>query len=348
MKLSDIHSQELLPRFAHDISWVMDALDSVIKPTAYRVKSLDAPLTLEAIQALSESDLVRLYEQYGVAKYYPDLSRSTRDMMLYQMCRIYRYLGTPKAVEILCNYIFDSLPLNLEVLDNLAFDADGNLIDSDLLDLFDIKIKPLEPVLDEDTNARILANIIRFSRNSQALRDILYDFVQTFSVDVKWALDSTNPEVTQTWIQDSLCEPVVIPNVIEKTFGFMYFGGNPKWIKTNEHLHDSSQNLEIVSSSDATDLTNFGLTIAHYGGGYHGPYGQISSTSINCTYELLALYTDISDSGEGTGEVAFSAADYSVVKRWWPSDEILNIKYANGNFIHGVSGCKLRITKPTT
>lgn len=314
MKLSDIHSQELLPQFAHDISWVMDALDAVIKPTAYRVQSLDAPLTLEAIQALSDDDLERLYERYGVAKYYPDLSRATRDMMLYQMCRIYRYLGTPKAVEILCNYIFDSAPLNLTVLDNLAFDADGNLIDSALLDLFDIQINPLEPVLDEDTNARILANIIRFSRNSQDLRDILYDFVQTFSVDVKWALNNTNPEVTQTWIQDSLCEPVAPPPTPDGILlGVKYRTGQGF---TAEAFTRSGAWwwAGFVDQAGKDEALALGCTTTT-ASDCPCPLGVLCK-NMGYNYEVIGLYSDV----EGTIPVTeFDPADFSIALDYIPA-----------------------------
>lgn len=208
MRLNDIESKQLLPRFAHVFDWVQNAFDSIVKAVFARAKGIDAPLTMESIQALSDSELQALYEQYGIAQYYPDLSRETRDKMLYEMCRIYRYLGTPKAVEILCNYIFDGVQLDLKVLDNLAFDEYGNLIDSDLLDVFDIQIDPLESVLSEDANARILANVIRFSRNSQYLRAIYYDFPENFDCTVQVGIDPDNPCVIVDFEQDSICDPV--------------------------------------------------------------------------------------------------------------------------------------------
>jgi hypothetical protein len=208
MKLSNIESRKLLPRFASKIAWLMDALDSIIKPISERVKSIDAPLTLEAIASLTDNELEALYDQYGVAKYYPDLSRSTRDRMLYEMCKIYRYLGTPHAIELLCNYIFDNVPLNVHVLDNLAFDDQGTLIDATLLDVFDIEVNPELPVLSEDATARLIANIIRFGRNSQALRDIIYTFSEDFSLQI-YPLRAGIP--AQNWDNDALCEPVTPP-----------------------------------------------------------------------------------------------------------------------------------------
>lgn len=208
MKLSNIESRKLLPRFASKIAWLMDALDSIIKPISERVKSIDAPLTLEAIAALTDEELEALYDQYGVAQYYPDLSRSTRDLMLYEMCKMYRYLGTPHAIEVLCNYIFDNVPLNVHVLDNLAFDDQGTLINASLLDVFDIEVNPDLPVLSVDATARLLANIIRFSRNSQALRDIIYTFTENFELPV-YPLRAGVPGISVE--NDAICEPVTPP-----------------------------------------------------------------------------------------------------------------------------------------
>lgn len=205
MKLSDIESKQLLPRFAADISWLMNAFDSIIKPICERVKSIDAPLTLESIQACTDEELEALYDQYGVAQYYPDLSRETRDLMLFEMVKIYRYLGTPKAIEILCKYIFDNNPIVVKVLDNLAFNDDGVLIDESLLDVFDVNVESQSAFLDEYANARILANIIRFSRNSQFLRYIYYDFPGCFDLPIqplKAGIASINYE------NDAICEPV--------------------------------------------------------------------------------------------------------------------------------------------
>lgn len=174
MKLSDIQSKELLPEFAHDLDWVQNSFDALIRPTVERVKSIDAPLTMEAIEALTDEELQALYEQYGVAIYYPDLARDTRNRMLYEMCKIYRYLGTPHAVETLCKYIFDSEAVKVTIHDNLAWDSNGNLIHPELLDIFDIEVEPFLYDLPPDGADRIIANILNFSRNSQCLRSVWY------------------------------------------------------------------------------------------------------------------------------------------------------------------------------
>jgi len=264
MKLSNIESRKLLPRFASKIAWLMDALDSIIKPISERVKSIDAPLTLESIAALTDEELEALYEQYGVAKYYPELSRSTRDLMLYEMCKIYRYLGTPHAIELLCNYIFDNMPLNVHVLDNLAFDEHGSLVDATLLDIFDIEVNPDLPVLSVDATARLLANIIRFSRNSQSLRDIIYTFSEDFSLPI-YPLRAGIP--AQNWDNDAICTlPPMTFIVVDSATGAIVHGFNQE-LTTYElpsvvlNSEDGYKTYELPSVSLPTPNVVIGVPI---------------------------------------------------------------------------------------
>ena len=173
MKLKDIQSWALLPQFAEDAAFLQKAFDLIIKPNVERIKSLSQPLSIDAIHALTDDELQLLYDQYGVAEYYPDLDRSVRDMMLYNIVRYYRWLGTPKVMEILCKYIFNGFELEAIVWDNLAWD-NGDLVHPELLDMYDVEVIPYGNVLPDNALYRILANIIRFSRNTQTLRDIWF------------------------------------------------------------------------------------------------------------------------------------------------------------------------------
>lgn len=173
MKLKDIQSWALLPQFAEDAAYLQKAFDLIIKPNVERIKSLSQPLSIEAIHALTDDELQLLYDQYGVAEYYPELDRSVRDMMLYNIVRYYRWLGTPKVMEILCKYIFNGFELEAIVWDNLAWD-NGDLVHPELLDMYDVEVIPCGNVLPDNALYRILANIIRFSRNTQTLRDIWF------------------------------------------------------------------------------------------------------------------------------------------------------------------------------
>ena len=177
MRLHDVESAVLLPRFAHNAEWEQNALDQVVKGVRAKSFAMGAPYTREAISALSDAELQQFYFQYGIAIYYPDLSRDTRENMLFELARIYKYLGTPYAVELLCNYVFDGADrVQIEIKDNLAFGDGGVLIDESLLDLFDIVLHPTSPELSNDKAKRIVDNVFRFCRNSQTLRSIDFDF----------------------------------------------------------------------------------------------------------------------------------------------------------------------------
>lgn len=182
MKLSDINSWLLLPQFANNYAFLQRAFDTIIKPCVERIKSLSQPLSLDAIANLTDEELQALYEQYGVAEYYPDLDRDVRNLMFYNMVKFYRWLGTPNALEQLVTYIFNGITLQAKVHDNLAWN-NGVLTQPELLDLYDLEIIPSVESLPANATERILANIIRFSRNSQTLRDLWYTMPDNF-IDV--------------------------------------------------------------------------------------------------------------------------------------------------------------------
>ena len=184
MKLEDIHSRDLLPRFAESMGWVNDAFDQLVVEGAARSVTIDAPLTMEAIHALTDAELQSLYAYYGIAVYYPDLSRTTRENMLYNLSRVYRFLGTPHAVELLCTYIFDeSEVVQVQIKDNLAW-SDGRLYDPTLLDVFDISLNISALELSESATARIYENVRNFARNSQWLRGVVVNFDCDFTFGV--------------------------------------------------------------------------------------------------------------------------------------------------------------------
>lgn len=218
MKLKDIQSWALLPQFAEDAAFLQKAFDLIIKPNVERIKSLSQPLSIEAIHALTDDELQLLYDQYGVAEYYPDLDRSVRDMMLYNIVRYYRWLGTPKVMEILCKYIFNGFELEAIVWDNLAWD-NGDLVHPELLDMYDVEVIPGGNVLPDNALYRILANIIRFSRNTQTLRDIWFTMPDN---DISVSACIGLPYGTSGVINIdnySVCEPV--QPVIEEHTGYV-------------------------------------------------------------------------------------------------------------------------------
>lgn len=176
MRLKDVESKELLPRFASKMEWVQNAFDDIVNMVQARAKIIDAPLTLDSLSAMTNAELQSLYEQYGVVQYYPDLSRKTREDMIYYLAKIYRYLGTPKSIETLCNYIFDEVEwISIHVVDNLAWNG-TTLEDEELLDMFDLIIEINEPEYNPEKNKRIIDNVFRFCRNSQTLRASAFEF----------------------------------------------------------------------------------------------------------------------------------------------------------------------------
>ena len=176
MKLKDIHSQELLPEFASDVVFAANAFDEMMRYAANRIDCLPAPLTLESALELTDEEQAVYFEQYGLAKYYPDISHDKRSWMLWMQNKLWRYLGTPHSIETLCSYLFDEIPVRLKIHDNLAFDAGGQLIDESLIDVFDAELSVEKPSLPSGVLERIKANIIRFVRNQEWMRAFIFLF----------------------------------------------------------------------------------------------------------------------------------------------------------------------------
>ncbi|MFW5544001.1 MAG: hypothetical protein ACOCN0_01670 [Prevotella sp.] len=191
MKLKDIHSQELLPEFASDVVFAAEAFDKMMRYAAMRVDSLPAPLTLESALELTDEEQAAYFEQYGLAKYYPDISHDKRSWMLWMQNKLWRYLGTPNSIETLCSYLFDDIPVRLKIYDNFAFDAQGHLIDEALLDVFDAELTIERPALPSGMLERVKANIIRFVRNQEWMRAFIFLFE---AMDITMGVSLTDGE----------------------------------------------------------------------------------------------------------------------------------------------------------
>lgn len=276
MKLSNIVSKDLLPEFAESISWVMNAFDHIIQDIKARSVSIDAPLTMESIEALTDEDLQALYNQYGLALYYPDISRARRNWMLYNMARIWRYLGTPKAVEFLCQYIFSDIDIELKVHDNGAFDEEGRLVNPDLVDVFDIEIIPGVTILPPEANQRILENVIRFSRNSQALRQIYYSYDTFVSQNVSPALPYNGIVAVENVLNEALCEDSPEPPTPP----------GPGYEDLTLYLQSgSSKNMQFSATSATTTMSKSG-----YSGDVVYQLYTDSGRSVAFTPDLTKIY----------------------------------------------------------
>ena len=176
MKLNDAKTSEFLTQWAESGRFLEDGLDDILHYANGRIDSLPAPVTLESCIALTDDEQMAMFEQFGLAKYYPDISHERRAWMLWMQNLLWRKLGTPKALETLCVYLFDDVTVHLEVKDNGAWDAHGNLTDEDLLDVFDAELTIDSLNLPSEMLERVKANIIRFVRNQEWMRAFVFLF----------------------------------------------------------------------------------------------------------------------------------------------------------------------------
>lgn len=253
MKIDEIDSKKLLPNWAHDADWIQAAFDGLVKACVARIPAIDAPLTLEAIKCLTDAEIEAWFGRFGVVEYYPELSRTTRENMLYWLARLYRFLGTPNAVRVLCNYIFDELPLDPEVRDNLAFDGE-TLVDPALLDLFDLVIDAGTSEVSPAQVPRIMANIYRIVRNSQKLRAIVFSYDAEINIDAAPA-----PCGAQYTISVADSAPATLPPYVDVDLWFNFslsrvtfdagesYGSFVTWTKTRSQLSAYSVPLLGIS-----------------------------------------------------------------------------------------------------
>lgn len=176
MKLNDAKTSKFLTEWAEAGKYLTDGLDDILHYANGRIGGLPAPVTLESCIALTDDEQMAMFEQFGLAKYYPDISHERRAWMLWMQNLLWRKLGTPKALETLCMYLFDDVAVHLEVKDNEAWDRLGNLIHEDLLDVFDAELTIDSLNLPPEMLERVQANIIRFVRNQEWMRAFRFLF----------------------------------------------------------------------------------------------------------------------------------------------------------------------------
>ena len=74
MKLNDAKTSEFLTQWAEAGKYLTDGLDDILHYANGRIDSLPAPVTLESCIALTDDEQMAMFEQFGLAKYYPDIS----------------------------------------------------------------------------------------------------------------------------------------------------------------------------------------------------------------------------------------------------------------------------------
>lgn len=172
MKLSELESVKLLPRFAEAYEFACKAFDEWMAQRVSFKDALESPWTLEGIAALSEDDLQAAYKIYSTAEYYQDLPRAARDQFLFEQIVSIRKLGTIEAVKALMRYIYPGMSVTID--DTIAFDENGNIIDSSLLHCYDLHLNLDLSQLPDYVMGRVMDNVRRFMRATAALHSISY------------------------------------------------------------------------------------------------------------------------------------------------------------------------------
>lgn len=220
MKLKDVESKELLPSWADNAEWMQNGLDLAVRSISTHIPGMGAPFTLDAVKSLSDEELEALYDQIGIVKYYPDLSRSTRESFIFEISTNARYLGTPAVVEKLIKYIFDGQPVNVTIHDNLAFDSSGTLVDSSLLDTYDIELNIPVSNLPELVLSRLYENLYNLVRNTQKLRAVDFTFDdEIIDCNIYFGIiPAETPGIVVDIENDAVCDMPPAPPIIEEDF----------------------------------------------------------------------------------------------------------------------------------
>lgn len=199
MKLSELESLKLMPRFAEAYTWACKAFDEWISQTHTRADALSIPWSLEGIAALSDEELINAYEVYSKIPYFSDLPREYRNRILFtQMISLQKGI-TLEVLRDIFEYISPS-PIHLATIDDtLAFDEIGNLVDEDYLHLYNINFYESEGNLSAITIERIISTLKKFMRasaklNKLDLNSILYGDYDAWGIAL-WGEDIPSPRV---------------------------------------------------------------------------------------------------------------------------------------------------------
>lgn len=225
MKLNDIASRRLLPQMQNGepeerLNWMCQAFDVFVKSTDERKIALSAPVSLSAIAALTDGELQQMYAEFGLATYYPDLPRHSRDQMMFDQIKYYRKLGTTDAVYALLRYIFGDNPISLTIVDNLAFDAEGVLVDESLLDMYDVYVNISNPTLGEFELSRIFANLNKFGRNSQKLRGLVLQYINDSEIQCE-ATAAVYGDACEIFVENDAICPYTPPPSGDQYTGYL-------------------------------------------------------------------------------------------------------------------------------
>ncbi len=110
MKLSQIETAKLLPRFAKSdfVVAACHALDEVFRAMDARLDSLPLEASARAISLCRDDELAQLATDLGVLPYYPDLERSVRENLIRNAGLWTRRAATQKSVTEMVNTVFST------------------------------------------------------------------------------------------------------------------------------------------------------------------------------------------------------------------------------------------------
>lgn len=133
MRLNDLYTSELMPKYAEGYTFACKALDEWVSKVHTRADALSTPWTLAGISALTEEELQTAYKLYSVGEYYPYLPREKRDRFLYEQI-VHNHTGiTLEALVDVLKHLNPASEMTVSFEDTPAYDDDGDLVDSDYL-----------------------------------------------------------------------------------------------------------------------------------------------------------------------------------------------------------------------
>lgn len=177
MKLSDLESFALMPRFAAAYQFACKALDRWMSPIHSRADALATPWTLEAIEALTDEELQEAYKLYALGDYYPDLPRDYQNRFFYAQMANLRKTATNEAIPALLRYINPDGEMDARINDDLGY-----------LHCYEVDLYLHGNSYSNIMTARVMENLRKFMRASANLLRVTVE-VMSASEDIDaWGL----------------------------------------------------------------------------------------------------------------------------------------------------------------
>lgn len=105
MKTNDLNSFSLMPSFAGYYQFACKVLDDWMAQNWMRANVLTAPWSLDALNALTDEELISLYKIYSELPYYPELEKENRIQLLYLQNTLRQRTTTADAIKQIIKYL---------------------------------------------------------------------------------------------------------------------------------------------------------------------------------------------------------------------------------------------------